>query len=150
MSWLCALALFCAIDLQGIDLIARGKLRWSKLDGSERIVVQINGGNAARLNPNWSPDPEKLPYDLDRERELWRVVKAAHLPPAARRSEGPDDRTLEVDVQDAGGEWRRAGAWTLPVKAWRKGRLAAIFTLLEPLLSVRPELYQALPDKEAR
>ena len=148
MTWVLAITLLCGLDFSGFDLVQKGKVRWSKLDGGERITVQIAGGVAARMNPNWSPKPEKLAYDLDRNRALERVLKAAHLGGSRGGGEGPNARTLEVDVLDGKGDWHSAGKWTMSTKAWRKGRLGAVYDQLEPLISVKPELFETLPQKD--
>jgi hypothetical protein len=146
MIFILVMALFC--DLSAVDLVQRGKVRWSKLDGGERVTVQIAGGNAARMNPNWSPKPERLAYDLDRNRALERALKAAHLGGGAAGGDGPNARTLEIEVLDRNGDWHSAGKWTMTVKSWRKGRLGPIYELLEPLLSVKPELFETIPQKD--
>jgi hypothetical protein len=147
MTFLLAVALFCGLDFSSVDLVQRGKVRWSKLDGGEHVTVQINAGNAARINPNWSPKPERLAYDLDRMRKLERILKHAPLGGSVG-SEGDDTRTLEIDVLDAKGDWHAAGKWVMTVKRWKKGKLAAVFAELEPLLSVKPELFETLPQKD--
>jgi hypothetical protein len=141
MIWLMLLGLFSFDEVVRTDLITHGKIRWSKLDGSERVTVEIDGGNAMRTNPNWSPQPQKLAYDLGRQRELQRVIKSAKLS-GARKEPSPraGDRTLEVLVEDGKG-WHSAGFWSMSVKAWQKGRFGAIFDALEPLLDVKPELF---------
>jgi hypothetical protein len=128
--------------------VQKGKIRWIKVDGGERVVVLIQGGIASRENPNWSPKPEKLAYDLDKNRTLERAIKAAHLGGSQRGHEGANARTLEIDVLDQKGDWRPAGHWTMPVKTWQKGRFGAIFDLLDPLLSVKPELFDTREQKE--
>jgi hypothetical protein len=149
MIFILAIALFGGLDFSSVDLVQRGKVRWSKLDGGERVTVQIQAGNAARMNPNWSPKPEKLAYDLDRNRVLERALKAARLGGVGgRESDGPSMRTLEIAVLDRNGDWHDAGKWTLPIKSWRKGKLGAVYDLLEPMLSVKPELFETIPQKE--
>jgi hypothetical protein len=143
-----AISLFCSLDFASVDLVQKGRVRWSKLDGGERVEVQIGGGIASRTNPNWSPKPEKLAYDLDRNRELERALKGAHIGGSIHGSEGATARTLEIDVQDRNGDWHNAGKWTMPLKRWRKGKLGAVYDLLEPLLSVKPELFDTVPQKE--
>jgi hypothetical protein len=135
------LALFSYEDVLHTDLIVHAKIRWSKLDGGNRVVVEIQGGEATRVNPNWSPDPQPLQYDLGRQRELARILKWARLPsPRGEPSERAGDRTLEVVIEDAKG-WRSAGFWSMSVKAWQKGRLGSLFDALDPLLDVKPDLF---------
>jgi hypothetical protein len=123
------------------DLITHGKVRWSKMDAGARVTVEIEGGNAKRTNPNWSPVPQNLPYDLARERTLARDLKSAKLPAPNHASAREDWRTLEVLVEDAHTGWHSAGTWSMSVKAWQKGRYGSIYEALEPLLDVKPELY---------
>jgi hypothetical protein len=141
MIALLLLALCSYDDVVRTDLITHAKIRWSKLDADSRVVVEIHGGEALRTNPNWSPQPQPLAYDLGRQRDLGRSLKAARLPAArATPSEDPGDRTLEVLIEDAKG-WRSAGFWSLSVKAWQKGRLGSVYDALEPLLDVKPDLF---------
>jgi hypothetical protein len=123
------------------DLVAHAKIRWSRMDVGQRIVVEVEGGNAKRTNPNWSPEPQQLAYDLTRQRELSRILKWAKLP-AARREPSPSeqDRTLEILVEDGKG-WHSAGYWSMSTKAWQKGRLGSIFDALEALMDAKPELF---------
>lgn len=143
MIWLLVIALFCSYDdVVKADLVNHGKLRWSKMDAGERITVEIEGGNASRVNPNWSPDPQRLAYDLGQERDLVKKIKWAKLPGTTRPSEREDWRTLEVLVEDPlKGTWKSAGTWSMSKKAWQKGRWGSVYDALEPLLDVKPELY---------
>jgi hypothetical protein len=144
MIALLLMALFSYDDVLKTDLIAHAKIRWSRLDAGERVTVEIEGGKAIRINPNWSPEPAPLAYDLKRERDLSRILKWAKLPaPRARPSENARDRTLEVMVEDAKQVWHSAGFWSMSVKAWQKGRFRSIFDALEPLLDVKPELFDS-------
>ena len=136
------LALFSYEDVLRTDLITHAKIRWSKVDGDQRVIVEIEGGAAKRINPNWSPDAHPLAYDLARERELARILKWARLPaPRTTPSESPGDRTLEVLIDDAKKGWRSAGYWSMSVRAWQKGRYGTLFDALEPLLDVKPDLF---------
>jgi hypothetical protein len=125
------------------DLVSHAKIRWSRMDAGERIVVEIDAGSVKRTNPNWSPQPQELAYDLGKERELSRVIKWAHLPPPRKQpSASESDRTLEVVVEDAKG-WHSAGYWSMSVKAWQKGRFGSIFDSLEALMNAKPELFDS-------
>ena len=138
-------ALLCSYqDVLQADLVDHGKVRWSKMDAGERVLVEIEGGNARRTNPGWSPVPQKLAYDLGRERALVRALKSAKLPGTNRASSREGWRTLEVLVEDPRTGWHSAGTWSMPVKAWQKGRYGSIFEALEPLLDVKPELYDTV------
>ena len=150
MIALLLIALASYEDVLKTDLVAHAKIRWSKMDAGERVTVEIDAGKASRSNPNWSPRPASLAYDLKRERDLERVIKWAKLPaPRTTPSSNPRDRTLEILVEDAKQTWRSAGCWSMSVKAWQKGRVGSIFDALEPLLDVKPELFDA-QDKEER
>jgi hypothetical protein len=142
MIALLLLSLLSYEDVLRTDLIVHAKIRWSKLDGDQRVVVEIEGGGAKRVNPSWSPDAQPLTYDLGRERELARILKWAKLPAArATPSDSPGDRTLEVMIDDPKKGWRSAGCWSMSVKAWQKGRYGSIFDQLEPLLDAKPDLF---------
>jgi len=144
-----ALFSFSYEDVVRTDLIVHGKIRWSKVDADNRIVVEIQGGEAKRLNPGWSPDPAPLTYDLERERELSKLLKSAHLPsPRSSASEAPDDRTLEVMVEDAKGNWKTAGIWSMSVKQWKKGHWSPVYGALEPLLDTKPDLFAPRPVRK--
>jgi hypothetical protein len=150
MIGLIVVALLSYEDVLHTDLVAHAKIRWSKIDAGERVTVEIDAGRATRSNPNWSPKPAPLTYDLSRNRELERILKWAKLPrPRSEPSSKPRDRTLEIVVEDGKQTWRTAGYWSMSVKAWQKGRLGSIFDALEPLLDVKPELFDA-QDKEER
>lgn len=151
MIALLVVAALCSYeDVLKTDLVAHAKIRWSKMDAGERVTVEIDAGRAARTNPNWSPQPASLAYDLKRERELERILKWAKLPPPRSvPSSKPDDRTLEVVVEDAKQKWRSAGYWSMSVKAWQKGRLGSIFDALEPLLDAKPELFDTQDKQES-
>jgi hypothetical protein len=141
MIWLILLGLFSYDEVVRTDLVSHAKIRWSRMDAGQRIVVEIDGGNARRTNPNWSPEPQELAYDLGKERELERVLKWAKLPPPRKSaSESESDRTLEVLVEDKKG-YHSAGFWSMSVKAWQKGRLGSIFDSLEALMNAKAELF---------
>jgi hypothetical protein len=123
------------------DLVSHAKIRWSKMDAGQRIVVEVEGGNAKRTNPNWAPEPQRLAYDLGKERELERVIKWAKLGDGRRSpSSSPKDRTLEILIEDSKG-FHSAGFWSMSVKAWQKGRYGSIFDALEALMEAKPELF---------
>src|SRR6185437_6835194 len=117
MIWLLLLGLFSYDEVLHTDLVAHAKIRWSRMDVGQRIVVEIDAGTAKRTNPNWSPDPQELAYDLGRERDLERVIKWARLPaPRKEPSTSEKDRTLEILVEDKKG-YHSAGYWSMSVKA---------------------------------
>ena len=143
MIWLVLIGLFSYSEVLSTDLVAHAKIRWSKMDSGERIVVEIDGGNANRVNPNWSPAPQRLAYDLGKERELERVLKWAKLPdPHKSPSTSAKDRTLEILVENKQGKgYHSVGYWSMSTKAWQKGRFGSIYDALEPLLDVNPDTF---------
>ncbi len=142
MIWLLLFGLFSYDEVLRTDLVAHAKIRWSRMDVGNRIVVEIDGGAAKRTNPNWSPQPQELAYDLKQQRELERILKWAKLPPPRKSaSESENDRTLEVLVEDKSG-YHSAGFWSMSVKAWQKGRLGSIFDALEALMNAKAELFE--------
>lgn len=144
MIWLLLLGLFSYDEVLHTDLIAHAKIHWSRMDSGQRIVVEIDDGTAKRLNPNWSPKPQELAYDLKQERDLERVLKWARLPaPRRSASESENDRTLEILIEDKKGSgYHSAGIWSMSVKAWQKGRLGSIFDALETLMNAKAELFE--------
>jgi hypothetical protein len=142
MIWLLLLGLFSYDDVLKTDLVKSAKIRWSRMDSGQRIVVEIDAGTAKRTNPNWSPEPQELAYDLGQERELEKTLKWAKLPaPRKSASESEKDRTLEILVEDKKG-YRSVGFWSMSVKAWQKGRYGSIFDPLEALMNAKAELFE--------
>ena len=141
MIWLLLLGLFSYDDVLKTDLVKSAKIRWSRMDSGQRIVVEIDAGTAKRTNPNWSPEPQELAYDLGQERELEKTIKWAKLPaPRKSASESEKDRTLEILVEDKKG-YRSVGFWSMSVKAWQKGRFGSIYDPLEALMQANPETF---------
>ncbi|MGZ3439079.1 MAG: hypothetical protein ACXVDD_06175 [Polyangia bacterium] len=148
MMWLLLFGLFSYDEVVRTDLVSHAKIRWSRMDAGQRIVVEIDAGTAKRTNPNWSPEPQELAYDLGKERELERVLKWAKLPPPRKSpSESEHDRTLEVLIEDKKG-YHSAGVWSMSVKAWQKGRLGSIFDALEALMNAKAELFEHRKETE--
>ena len=142
MIWLLLLGLFSYDDVLKTDLVKSAKIRWSRVDSGQRIVVEIDAGTAKRTNANWSPEPQELAYDLGKERELEKVIKWAKLtPPRKEPSTSEKDRTLEILVEDKKG-YKSAGFWSMSVKAWQKGRYGSIFDPLEELMNAKAELFE--------
>ena len=142
MIWLLLLGLFSYDEVVRTDLVSHAKIRWSRMDVGQRIVVEIDGGTAKRTNPNWSPEPQELAYDLSRSASS----SASSSGPSCRRrarspSEAENDRTLEILVEDKKG-YHSAGFWSMSVKAWQKGRFGSIFDALEPLMNAKAELFE--------
>jgi hypothetical protein len=142
MIWLLLLGLFSYDEVLRTDLVKNAKIRWSRMDSGQRIVVEIDAGTAKRTNPNWSPEAQELAYDLGQERELEKTIKWAKLPSARKSpSESEKDRTLEVLIEDKKG-YHSAGFWSMSVKAWQKGRFGSIFDPLEALMNAKAELFE--------
>ena len=151
MMWLLVVLGFFSYDeVVRTDLVSHAKIRWSRMDSGQRIVVEIDAGTAKRTNPNWSPEPQELAYDLGQERELERVLKWAKLPaPRKSPSTSEKDRTLEILVEnDKGQGYHSAGYWSMSVKAWQKGRFGSIFDPLEGLMNAKAELFEHRKGEE--
>ena len=144
MIWLLVVGLFSYQEVMQTDLVSHAKIRWSRMDSGQRIVVEIDAGTAKRTNPNWSPEPQELAYDLGKERELERVIKWAKLPePRRSPSTSEKDRTLEILVENQKGQgYHSVGYWSMSVKAWQKGRFGSIFDPLEALMNAKAELFE--------
>jgi hypothetical protein len=147
MLLLAPLAWASADELERTDLVAKGKVQWSKPDGDAQVTVEISGGVATRSNPKWSKQPMQLAFDLDKNRELEREIKRTHPRGPSRPAARADERTLEVLVEGDQG-WHRALACTLPLKAWRKLHGGALYAMLEPLLEVKPEQFETIKGPE--
>jgi len=142
MIWLLLFGIFSYDEVLRTDLVSHAKIRWSRMDAGQRIVVEIDGGTAKRTNPNWSPEAQELAYDLGKEREIEKIIKWAKLPdPRRSASESEKDRTLEVLIEDKKG-YHSAGFWSMSVKAWQKGRFGSIFDPLEALMNAKAELFE--------
>src|SRR5437870_10529896 len=61
------------------SIVGKARVRWSKVVSGERVEVSIGVGAAERRNPHWSPDPVRLRYDLNQNRELEREIKRGRL-----------------------------------------------------------------------
>ncbi len=127
------------------DLVARARVRWSQIVNGQRVEVIIGVGSAERRNPNWSPAPVHIKYDLDRNRELSRALKRDRLGPSTSGTTDPEARTLELLGQGPMG-WEVVGSWSLPRKTWLK-RHAALFHLLEPLFQTPADVFAPGPAK---
>ncbi len=130
------------------SLTDKARIRWSKTVEGNRVQLTISGGVAERLNPNMSPEPGRLKYDLDKNRELERLIKAAHLGASNARSPSSmdSDRTLEI-LAEGPTEWVVVGTWVMPGKSWKKKR-PALFTMLDPLFDVQAEVFGNMKGPE--
>jgi hypothetical protein len=120
----------------------KAKIRWSKLVDGARVEVTIAAGVAERSNPNMGADLRRLPYDLDRNRELERQVKASKLggSQGRRALEGEASRMLEILAEGNKG-LVVVGQWSMTIKNWNK-KYPALVALLEPLFNAQEELFQ--------
>jgi len=129
------------------SLTNRARLRWSKVVDGNRVQVTISGGIAERLNPNMSPEPGRLPYNLNKNRDLEQKLRAAHLGGQSKiASSLATDRTLEI-LAEGPKEWVVVGRWSLPLTTWQK-KHAALTELLEPLFGVQAEVFQNMRTPE--
>ncbi|MFI5290346.1 MAG: hypothetical protein ACHQ17_11885 [Polyangia bacterium] len=129
------------------DMVAKARIRFSKMVEGKRVTLTIQGGEATRLNPNWSPQPARLPYDLDKNRTLAQAIKSAHLGAQVRYgSDDPDDRTLEI-LAEGPKDYVVVGTWVMPAKKWQK-RHRALYELLEPLFSAQVDVFQTMGGQE--
>lgn len=119
------------------NMVARARVRWSKVVDGQRVEVVIGASSAERRNPLWSQAPAQLPFGLSRNQELERLLKRAHLGAPTAVSTDPKVRTLEILGLGSDG-WVVVGAWSLPRDRWRKAQ-PALFNLLEPLFDVQGE-----------
>lgn len=128
-------------DVMQGSLTDRAQIRWSKVVDGKRVWILITGGEATRLEPLLSDKPGHLKYDLTKNRELEKTLKASHLgsPNARRPSERPDDRTLEI-LAEGPQDFVVVGTWVMPLRAWKKKK-PELTELLEPLFGVQAEVF---------
>jgi hypothetical protein len=130
------------------SLTNRAKIRWVKVVDGKEVVVTIAGGIADRLNPNMSPEPVHLKFDLDRNRELERQVKATRLgSPGRRVSSVTTYRTLQI-LAEGPKDDVVVGQWSLPLTTWKK-KNAQLVDTLEPLFDAQPDVFERMkgPDR---
>ncbi len=126
------------------DIVAKVKVRWSKVVDGKRVQVNILGGEADRLEPWLSEKPGPLKYDLNKNRALEKALKAAKLPaPQKYLSEAMTDRSLEL-LADGPKEFEVIGRWSMPDKTWAK-KYPALFELLEPMLKQQVDTFGTMP-----
>ena len=135
-------------ELLAGDMVARTRVRWVQVDAAgKRTVVEIQGGEAYRINPGISNQAQPLKYDLVRNRKLEQALKAANWPAPTKRAARESDRTLELLGEGDTG-WVLVGTWTAPLKSWQKGKWAAIFDELEPLMKVQADVFGTMKTVE--
>jgi hypothetical protein len=135
-------------ELVAGDLVAKARIRWVQVDkDGKRTYVEIQGGEAYRVNPGISVEPQPLKYDLERNRHLAQAIKAAGLPAPTKREPRESDRVLEL-LGEADAGWVVVGTWTMPLKTWQKGRLAALTDELEPLMKVQVDVFGKMRTEE--
>jgi hypothetical protein len=131
------------------SLTDRARIRYSRLENGVRVTVTVAAGRAERVNTNMSPQPAGLKYDLDKNRELERAIKAAHLGRSNARAPSslPQDRTLEI-LAEGPTDFVVVGTWVWPQKVWKKKK-GDLYDILEPMFDVQPEVFgtQKTPEK---
>jgi len=134
-------------DVLAGSLTNRAKIRWSKVVDGNRVEVTVAGGVAERLNPNMSSESVRLKYDLDRNRELERQVRATKLgSPSRWASSVTSDRTLEI-LGEGPNDFVVVGRWSMPLKTWKK-RNPELIALLEPMFDVQQDVFQPTKGPE--
>jgi hypothetical protein len=134
-------------DVMAGSLTDRAKIRWSKVVEGNRVELTIGGGVAERLNPNMSSEAARLKYDLPRNRELERQVKATKLGSQSRfATSDATDRTLEILGEGPSG-YVVLGRWSMPLKSWKK-KNSGLVELLEPLFDVQQDVFQPTKGPE--
>jgi len=129
------------------DMVAKAKIRWSKVKEGKRIAVTIRGGEAERLEPFLSEKPGRLKYDLDKNRALVKAIRAARLGPSQKHlSESDGDRSLEILV-DGPTDWVVVGRWSFPEKTWEK-KQASLYEHLEPRMKMQLDVFNTMPGPE--
>ena len=125
-----------ATELLKSDDLRRAKIRWIRQEAGAPVTVEISAGEAFRTNPDWNPQPVKLPYDLKRNADLEKALRAAKLGPTTRKPARRGERTLELLVE-GDKSWQVVGHWTRSVRSWKK-QLPALYGQLEPLCDAFP------------
>jgi hypothetical protein len=108
----------------------------------------VFAGEAFRANPDWNPQPVKLPYDLKRNAGLRKMLRNAHLGSTTTKPPRRGERSLELLVEGDKG-WEVVGRWTRPARSWRK-QLPAIYEELEPLCDVLSDVFQPVAKDAAK
>jgi hypothetical protein len=121
----------------GDSIVGKARVRWSRGSAGARVEVSIGVGAAERLNPQWSPEPVRLRYDLNQNQLLEREIKRGRFGASTPISTGPEDRTLELLARGAEG-WVVVGTWSMPAARWKKQH-GPLFRLLEPLFEAPAE-----------
>jgi hypothetical protein len=129
------------------ELLKRAKIRWVRQEGS-RITIEINAGEAYRTNPDWNPQPVKLPYDLQKNANLEKALRSANLGPPTKTTPRRGDRTLEL-LLEGDKTWEVVGQWTRPARSWKK-KFPAIYEQLEPLCDVQSDVFQPVKKDAAK
>jgi hypothetical protein len=129
-----------ASEVLKTDLIKKAKIRWVRVEKGAPLTIEIYAGEALRTNPDWQPGPVRVPYDLARNSNLERLLRAAHLGPPNRKPPKKGERTLELLVE-GDKSWEVVGHWTRPARSWKK-QLGEIYNALEPLCDVLADTFQ--------
>jgi hypothetical protein len=139
-SWLVLSLVLAGAALAG-NLTDRGRIKWIRIIDGKQVEVTVGQGEAWRLNPNMSSQRVKLKYDLNRNRELERQVKASKLGGSTRSvSSVSTDRTLQI-LAEGDKDDVVVGQWSMSLKTWQK-KHPALVELLEPMFDVQPDVFQ--------
>jgi len=130
------------------EKLERAKVHWVRQEKGAPLTVEVFAGEAFRANPDWNPQPVKLPYDLKRNAGLLKMLRAARLGPTTKKPPRRGERTLELLVEGDKG-WDVVGRWTRPARSWRK-QLPALYDELEPLCDVLSDVFQPVAKDAAK
>jgi hypothetical protein len=133
-------------DVLADDMVAKARIRWSKVVEGERVDATVQGGEAFRMNKHAAPEPLKLTYDLTKNRELVKLIKAAKLGSPNRVSSVATDRSLEI-LAEGPKDWVVVGAWSMPAKKWEKS-FPELYEHLEHLMTMQTDLFQPMKTPE--
>jgi hypothetical protein len=130
------------------DQLKKAKIRWVRQEVGAPVTIEIYAGEAFRTNPDWNAQPVKVPYDLKKNSDLEKLLRAAHLGSTTQKTPQKGERSLELWLE-GDKSWEVVGRWTRPAKSWRK-QLPAIWDHLEPLCDVLAEIFQPVKKDAAK
>jgi hypothetical protein len=135
-------------ELLKSDQLQRAKIRWLRQEAGVPVTIEINAGEAVRMNPDWNPQPVRLPYDLKKGAALGKALRAANLGPLSKKALRKGERTLELLVE-GDKSWVVVGRWTRPARTWKK-QFRELYDQLEPLCDVLSEVFQPVKKDAAK
>jgi hypothetical protein len=130
------------------EQLKRTRIRWVRQEAGAPTSVEIYAGEAFRINPDWNPQPVKLPYDLKKNSDLEKALRDAHLGSPNNKTAKRGERTLQLLVE-GDKTWEVVASWTRPAKSWRK-QLGGIYDKLEPLCDVMADVFQPVKKDAAK